>query len=159
MSLREPFFVSIVFDGKCQNCVVSSEISNQSRKHIPILLDLHMMTFPRRCKSLLSTILYKCYEKHLQLLWQALLQCVRNTVCNCISLLLTLPVVTAWAESLLRFRTSLRRRCVWYIFSAATHDFGLVSRGIVIPYSHPKRKLNSWYISRNTCNTQIRTTW
>lgn len=72
---------------------------------------------------------------------------------------LTLPAVTPSDSSLLRFRTSLRRRCVWYIFSAATHDLGLVSGGIVIPYSHPKTELMGWYIFRNTSKIQSEKAW
>lgn len=51
---------------------------------------------------------------------------------------LTLAVLEVLCvKSFLRFRTSLRRLCVWYIFSAATQDLGLLSGGMVIPYSQP----------------------
>lgn len=59
---------------------------------------------------------------------------------------LTLAVLAVvWVKSFFRFRTSLRRLWVWYIFSAATQDLGLVSGGMVIPYSQPGTEFVNGY--------------
>jgi hypothetical protein len=59
---------------------------------------------------------------------------------------LTLAVLDAvCVKSFLRFRMSLRRLWVWYIFSAATQDLGLLSGGMVIPYSQPGTEVVNCY--------------
>lgn len=60
--------------------------------------------------------------------------------------LLTFAVLAVvCVKSFLRFLTSLRRLWVWYIFSAATQDLGLVSGGMVIPYSQPGTEFVNGY--------------
>lgn len=49
-----------------------------------------------------------------------------------------------WSDIFFRGLISLFLRWMWYIFSAATHDLGLSSGGMVIPYSQPGSKTYTW---------------
>lgn len=122
-----PSFFSSGGGGTCQRSAPSCGISSQSGTSTPSLL-----------LALASAA--EIIRNWTKIYFRETLFCQEYMFLFCIELCVFFPLTSTaavWSDIFFLGLISLFLRWTWYIFSAATHDLGLSSGGMVMPYSQP----------------------